>query len=211
MAAQLKAQGYLRMALFLLLSVSSYAQPSELLRMRVFNLVRPSPGITRSCSLLLSPEERPERSKTGEFDVSISLDSPWLQPWSHRYFEQLKASHPEEALWDFSYAEYGSEFAKAAKHLGLEITPYQTRHSGPSIDRSRKLRSQAEVQKRGQWKAQSSVARYEKSARLAATFDALPARLRTHCRMCEDGLSAIMSGTRPVPEFASRRDTMASM
>eukprot|EP00435_Cladocopium_sp_Y103_P058742 s985_g20.t1 len=45
-------------------AVSSYARPSELLRLKLFLLVRPQPGITESWALLLSPEERPERSKT---------------------------------------------------------------------------------------------------------------------------------------------------
>ena len=43
--------------------------------------------------------------------------------------------------------------------------------SGPSIDRSRGYRSLQEVQKRGQWKSQKSVTRYEKSARLASTWE----------------------------------------
>ena len=78
MAVQLRQMGRLRMALFVLVSVCSYARPSELIRLQVYSLVRPSQGITRSWSLLMSPEERPHRSKTREFDNSVSLDSPWL-------------------------------------------------------------------------------------------------------------------------------------
>ena len=99
----------------------------------------------------MSPEERPERSKTGDYDVSLSLDSPWMTSWSHTLFCLLKDNHPEAPLWDFDYNEYSKVFKKVVEELGLDITPYQTRHSGPSIDRARGYRSQGEVQKRGQW------------------------------------------------------------
>ena len=94
MAVQLKLAGYLRMALFVLVSVSSYARPSELLRMRLFSLVRSVAGVTTSWALLLSPEESEQRSKTGEFDVNIAVDSPYLLPWIHRFFTHLKKGHP---------------------------------------------------------------------------------------------------------------------
>ena len=188
--------------LFVLVSVCSYARPSELIRLQVFSLVRPSQGITKSWSLLMSPEERPHRSKTGEFDNSVSLDSPWFIPWVHTLFEYLNQNHPSSQLWDFDYNQFSTDFKKAATALGLEITPYQARHSGPSIDRARNYRSQLEVQKRGQWKSQSSVHRYEKSARLAATAESLPQALQSHCRLCEENLGAIMLGYQKGPVFA---------
>ena len=78
-AVEMKRIGYLRMAVFVLVAVSSYARPSELLRARVCSLMRPATGVTKTWSLLLSPEEENVKSKTGEFDVSL-LDSPWLAP-----------------------------------------------------------------------------------------------------------------------------------
>lgn len=201
-ATRMKQLGRLRMALFLVVAISSYARPSELLRLRVFSLVRPSHGVTSSWALLLSPEERPERSKTGDYDVSIALDSPWLTSWSGPLFKILKENHPEEELWDFDYSEYTKIFRKVTKELGIEqVTPYQTRHSGPSIDRARGYRTQSEVQKRGQWKAVKSVMRYEKAARLAATFNALPNDLQLHCRLCEESLGEIMLGRKGGPIY----------
>ena len=151
-ATRMRQLGHARMGLFVLMAVSTYGRPSEMLRLRVFSLVRPSPGITRNWTLLMSPEERPERSKTGDYDVSLSLDSPWMTSWSHTLFCLLKDNHPEAPLWDFDYNEYSKVFKK--------VTPYQTRHSGPSIDRARGYRSQGEVQKRGrlwsQWFATRS-------------------------------------------------------
>lgn len=133
------------------------------------------------------------------------LDSPWLHPWGPKFFQVLKQNHPEAHLWDFSYAEYTDQFKKVVSQLGMDVTPYQTRHSGPSIDRARRYRDTLEVQKRGQWKTAKSVARYEKSARLAATWDALPRRLRNHCRQCEDDLGAILLGHRTAPTFDAEK------
>ena len=56
-AVEMVRRGALRMALFLLVALSSYARPSELLRAKVCSLVRPANGITRTWSLLLAPEE----------------------------------------------------------------------------------------------------------------------------------------------------------
>lgn len=204
-ASELRRMGKLRMALFLLVSLSSYARPSELIRLQVYSLVRPSPGVTSSWTLLMSPEERPDRTKTGEFDTSIALDSPYMIPWSHTLFGYLKQTHPSNPLWDFDYNQYCRDFQKAVASLGLDLTPYLTRHSGPSIDRSRGYRSQLEVQKRGQWKSQSSVMRYEKAARLAATTENLAADLQAHCRVCEEKLGAIMLGSCQIPAYVKSK------
>ena len=61
----MKRLGQLQMALFTMLGLSSYSRPSELLRCRVFSLVRPAPSVTEHWCLLLNPEEHPARSKTG--------------------------------------------------------------------------------------------------------------------------------------------------
>lgn len=206
MAVELKKRGRLRMSVFLMLSVSTYARPSELLRARLFSMVRPHSGVTGHWSMLLSPEEQGTQTKTGEFDASLILDSPYLQSWGDRLFEELKKGHPEERLWEFDYGEYNRSFREAAKRLGVVVTPYQTRHSGPSIDRSRNYRSQHEVQRRGQWRSRKSVNRYEKSARLAATWEQLPAALRSHCQQCEADLGAFLLGQKVLPVYLSEKD-----
>ena len=114
-ATRMRQLGHARMGLFVLMAVSTYGRPSEMLRLRVFSLVRPSPGITRNWTLLMSPEERPERSKTGDYDVSLSLDSPWMTSWSHTLFCLLKDNHPEAPLWDFDYNEYSKVFKKSLR------------------------------------------------------------------------------------------------
>ena len=133
------------------------------------------------------------------FSLPPGLERPSVQP--------AEKSHPEDPLWDFDYNEYSRAFKKVTEHLGIDnLTPYQTRHSGPSIDRAKGYRTQLEVMKRGQWKSQSSVARYEKAARLAATFNSLPMELQSHARLCEEELGGIMLG----PENQSRLEEVRS-
>ena len=50
-----------------------------------------------------------------------------------------------------------------------ELVLYQARHSGPSIDRARGIRSLQKIKRRGRWSAESSVQRYERHARLSHT------------------------------------------
>ena len=199
LACELVRRGHLRMALSVVVGVSSYARPSELIRWRVFCLVTQKPGVSDQRCLLLSLEERPERLKTGEFDDSLALDSVYLKPWASRLFRQLKKGHPEQPLWDFDYSHFCKMFYQAAQALKLSVTPYQWRHSGPSIDRAKDRRSLLEVQKRGRWKSFKSVARYEKSARLGANFAQLGTSLQRHCQDTESLLEDVMLGRRLAP------------
>lgn len=201
---EMKRKGYLQMALFTMMGLSSYARPGELLRCRVYSLVRPSPSITEFWTLLLNPEERAERSKVGEFDDSLALDSPYLRPWAFPLMKQLVNRSPELPLWCFDYSHYSKIFGQVVETLGLDMTPYQLRHSGPSIDRSRNLRSLLEVQKRGRWRSHKSVARYEKSARLAANFQSLSPALQHHCLLAEQLLGAVMLNRSPAPTPPSK-------
>ena len=121
-------------------------------------------------TLLLSPEHLEQPGKTGEYDLSAALDSSYLRPWSHTVFGLLKKQPDNAPLWDFNYGDYVAEFRKACQTLRLDLSPYQMRHSGPSIDRANNWRSALEIQKRGGWKSAKSVMRYEKSARLGAAF-----------------------------------------
>lgn len=74
------------------------------------------------------------------------------------------------------------------------LVPYSWRHSGPSIDRAKGLRSQLETAKRGRWKNPKSTARYEKASSLGASLKGLDAKLLDHTRTCERRLTAIVLG-----------------
>jgi hypothetical protein len=188
-----------RMGIFNLVQVSTYTRPGELIRLNRSSLIPPTKGVTKYWSLLLSPEERVERSKTGCADDSILLDSPWLQ-WLGPALQILKQGPREENLWGFDYPQYVKVFRACCEDLQMHVVPYQARHSGPSIDRARGLRTQEEVQKRGRWASHKSLVRYEKAARLASTFNQLSADQRALCQACEDHIEAIVLG-RALPEL----------
>lgn len=114
-----------------MLALSTYSRPSELLKLKTFSLVRPAPGVTGSWSLLLSPEELQEPSKTGDFDVSILLDSPYTNCWAGKILKTMKANKSGNSpLWDFDYGQYLAVFKKCAKQMNVPLEPYHTRHSG---------------------------------------------------------------------------------
>ena len=87
-----------------------------------------------------------------------------------------------------------AEVKEVGAILGVELTLYQARHSGPSIDRARKERDMAEVKKQGGWKAWKSLQRYEKSARLANTFAKMTVHQKFFFQTCERRLADFMSG-----------------
>ena len=98
-------------------------------------------------------------------------------------------------MWDFEYGEYLSTFKAAANRLQINLSPYQTRHSGPSIDRAKKLRTLHEVQKRGNWRSNKSVLRYEKAGRLSLSYQNLQPRIKEE----------VLLGKRHPPRRAVRR------
>ncbi|CAE8693166.1 unnamed protein product [Polarella glacialis] len=188
-----------RMGIFNLVQVSTYARPGELICLTRSSLIPPTQGVTKYWSLLLSPEEKVERSKTGSSDDSLLLDSPWLQ-WLGPALHVMKQGPAEENLWGFDYPQYVKQFRNCCQDLQIHVVPYQARHSGPSIDRARVLRTQDEVQKRGRWASRKSLARYEKAARLASTYNQLSLLQRTLFQACEDHIEAIVLG-RAFPEL----------
>ena len=199
LAVEMKKAGQTRMALFLLLSVSTYSRPSELFRCTTRCLVRPSRGALNEWALLLAAQEYETPTKTGDFDHSVALDSAWLRPWVQPFLEALKQQSPTAPLWDFRYGEYLDMFRQAARSLGLDLSPYQTRHSGPSIDRARDWRSLYDVQKRGAWRAYKSVVRYEKHGRLSLSYHNLPRHIQVYADLCEQCVGDVLFNRRPPP------------
>ncbi len=126
-----------------------------------------------------------------------------MASWINPVAEAMKQFEGEQ-IWDFDYTDVAAELKEVSKLISVELTLYQCRHSGPSIDRANGERDIGEVRKRGGWKAWKSLARYEKSARLANTFERLTEAQKTFFRTCEGQLAAFMSGRDveiALPEF----------
>jgi integrase len=111
------------------------------------------------------------------------------------FYPELKRGNGEK-VWAFDYPQFVREFNKCLKELGitLPITPYQTRHSGPSVDVARGLRDLVQVQRRGQWRTTQSVQRYEKEARLTESWHLLPADTQALLLRCESHLADVLYG-----------------
>ena len=190
MANEMVKKGESRMALFLLLSVSTYLRPSSMLALGPDSFLAPG-GPQGFWSLLAHPAERGVPDKIGEFDHSMLLDSAWLQ-FISPLLRSLAAQTGQRSVWGFTYWDYLKVFNASAASLGVRAVPYQTRHSGASIDRESRVRTLGEVKQRGGWKADSSVMRYDKHARLRHSELRYPPGLAAHLQTCERQLEAII-------------------
>eukprot|EP00439_Symbiodinium_sp_Y106_P076622 s190_g15.t2 len=157
-----------------------------LMKLRKLGLVRPTRGITSFWSVVTSLAETSDISKTGSKDDSVLIDSQWLI-FANPLFEELARGDKMEFVFKFDYPSYLKVFREACRDLRLEIVPYQTRHSGPSIDRAKNVRTQEEVRKRGNWMSR-------KAGRLAATWQKLDVEVQLACRSAERYIEAIMLG-----------------
>ncbi|MBM3947591.1 MAG: hypothetical protein FJ315_09395 [SAR202 cluster bacterium] len=181
------------MAVAIMLALSAYLRPSELLRLTGESLVAPSSACPHWC-LLLHPSEGSARSKTRTADDSIILDSAYTA-WMSPVFEVLKKERRQQRLFSFDYPSLLAGIKRATAYWKCgAIVPYQWRHSGPSIDRALKLRSLDEVQKRGRWQSSKSVARYEKGARLGVMWNELDEETKERFMFCERHLGELVLG-----------------
>jgi integrase len=195
-ATEMVRLGYRLMAVHVLLMVSLYLRPGEALLIRREDLLPPISGISPFWTILLCPSWRPERTKTGDADESLRLDTPSLS-WLGAILRALRGGGNSERVFDYDYPAFARVFQVAVANTGLgPLVPYQGRHSGASIDRCNGRRTVEEVRKRGRWKSHRSVVRYEKSGLLQASALRLgPAKVE-FCRRRETELSDVMLGRR---------------
>jgi hypothetical protein len=196
----------LDMGSFLLMLLSTYCRPSQLLKLRRMDLMEPMGG-GQTLVHVASPQELPAWSKIGESDVSMALDSKWME-WATPLYLALRAGGGEAMVWEFTWPQFTRVFRSCCKELKLDgLVPYQTRRSGPSIDRSQQPRMLTEVQRRGGWQTHRSLVRCERSARLSATFSRLSSELQACCKTCEAHLAEIVLADR-CPEIHLPRETV---
>ena len=134
------------------------------------------------------PYEDAPVSKTGEKDVSILLDSGWLERTSP-INEKLTQGPAVADMWGSSCPESLPNCRQAACLLGRpDLVPYQVRHSGASTDRADGSRTQEEIRARRGWTTASSAARYRKVARMAQTIARHPEPMRNYFAKCSEEL-----------------------
>ena len=195
LANQLASEGRGRMALFTMMGLSIYARPSSLMRIRKCDIIPPAGGVTRHWCVRLHPFEEALPSKTDKYNEGCPLDSRYLSKIGP-LLEVLANADSREAAWDFDYGEYTMAVKEAATMLGVDLVPYEMRHSGASIDIAAGVRGLAEAQKRGTWAQVKSMHRYEQSAILAAEWQRYSTQQQSHFRLCETWIEEILAGQR---------------
>ena len=108
---------------------------------------------------------------------------------------KLGSGRRREKIFKHTYLDFVRGFRKAALRIGLRrVVPYQCRHSGASIDRANKHRCMMEVKKRGRWRSDSSIARYEKAGRLAQVQSDMQPHVLDFCRVADKHLEELVLG-----------------
>ena len=193
------------MAAFLLLGLTTYLRPSQLMSLQRRHLIKPALGITRHWCVLANAVETNTYSKIGDQDVSIALDSLHLQ-WANPLWKSLSEGNAESPVFGFTYPQYYQVFKKAVTRLEKPSTvPYQVRHSGPSADFASGDRGLVEIKKRGQWLSDKSVRRYEKSGRLAFGQRFERAEISAYLHMAEKKLPEVLLFGKPTPPLPPLR------
>ena len=115
-------------------------------------------------------------------------------------------SHPTRLLpWDCHPAEdqgtcrqLMNRKAWAPNSWKLNLVPYQARHSAASEDVELRRRSLAEVKRRGNWRSDKSVHRYEKHGRLAMTWARHSTKTKLEGTRCKDSIEVILGQGRAI-------------
>ncbi|CAE7239903.1 unnamed protein product [Symbiodinium sp. CCMP2592] len=191
--------GLLEIAIYLLLTFSLYMRPSEGLRLRKKDVVRPSSRQAgfQHWSVVLHPLEV---GVTQEFDECLQLDLPYHQPLGPATYKLLRLHQKrgEEHIFTITLENVTQFLERAQIELELkglgELQPYRLRHGGASHDFVSKLRDLASIQMRGRWRSQSSVRRYQKGGRLTQLMQTLPPHVKRAAESAVRKLPAALAG-----------------
>ena len=113
-------------------------------------------------------------------DEAVILDQKYLK-WLGPILKKLKQSQvPQAKVFHFESREAAKAFKAAADALGYHEhgiqSVYQIRHGSASTDMLNRVRSDAEIMKRGRWKRLSSLKTYEQGGRLSSASCPRPNR-----------------------------------
>ena len=179
-----------------------YLRPSDLLRLRCSNIIPPHPAAGASMhhwSLALHPWENEKCSKTGEFDEGLVHNNAEFKlngvlAFLHRRGRQQTALRT-------TYSTWAAAFNRAAVDLGAEplwqVTLYQLRQSGASHELASHARPLDAIKKRGRWRTDRSLYRYEKGGQLQQQLNLLPPAVLSRCQLCAGNIGKILLRTSP--------------
>ena len=195
------------MGLALCVMRATYFRPGEVFRLKCRNLVRLSGGLLWALTLHDFDPDDPRPSKTGEFDESSVLDLPrwhWLGP---ALAAMIRGRKLDDQMFQFSALDLTREMQRVSRiDLGVLPPPvlYMWRHTAASVEFLEQARTLAEVKRRGRWKCDASVRRYEKAGRVGEEFARLEPSIQAYLRLCHPLLRQVLCGERPLPALPRR-------
>ncbi|OLP89811.1 hypothetical protein AK812_SmicGene28692 [Symbiodinium microadriaticum] len=207
MAQMAFAKGLISIGLFLLLAFALYLRPSEGLRLRKRDVIKPvqKRGTSSHWQFVLNPLEEGVPSKTQEFDETLQLDLKYhrgLGEAIHRCLGLDKLSSNQK-IFQLESKDINDFMMLARVQLNLQplghLHLYRLRHGGASYDYNNHFRDLASVQQRGRWKSHNSVRRYQKGGRLAQLFAALSPETRRLATKAATGLQGTLLSLRCWP------------
>ena len=156
-----------------------------------------------SWALLLYPEEAGITDKVGDFGGGISFDLESFT-WMAGFFQVLIARRPlESRLWPFSSQHLHDIFHRTVSRVGLDsLAPelYSLRHGGASHDIMSARRCLLEVKKRGRWRTDIQLRRYEKHAVLQKGLGKIPAKSPEYATRVEPLLATYFQQPKQIPK-----------
>lgn len=176
----------LEAAFAMMLQYDTYGRPSEILNLMRLDFTTPQPAagplFSNDWTVNLANSASGRGRKNGELDDSVRIGSPgrlWMRDATQLY---LDGCHRPGRIFRLTLSHYERLFRSAAKALGLvalKPCPHAVRHSGPSHDTWTRALQLSEVKKRGGWKHDKSVARYEKHAKLLRQLELMSSRAQS--------------------------------
>eukprot|EP00438_Fugacium_kawagutii_P022824 Skav218924 [mRNA] locus=scaffold2031:23111:23944:+ [translate_table: standard] len=167
------------LAAAVLLQLDTYARPSEILKMRKSDVIRPSSQHCKFWGIIIGNSERDEVTKTGTQDDTVLLDSH-DRAFAVQILEMLynHAKSPQSKLFgSTTLRAYEVAMKHACQTAGLarfRFSPHSVRHSGPSIDSLQKSRAPEQIMSRGRWRTLKSIQRYQKPGQMLARMNLIP-------------------------------------
>ena len=159
-----------------IVQLDTYARPSELLRVKKQDVIRPSTKHCKYWGIIFGNSARQEKTKTGTQDDTVLFDStdrPYAKQVLRMVYNRTRRS-TDSLFGQTTLSEYEDVMKRArskAKLGQFSLTPHTVRHSGPSIDSLQKTRHPEEILARGRWRSMKSIQRYQKPGQMLASMN----------------------------------------
>jgi hypothetical protein len=170
-------------------------------------------GAQWSWALILRPFEMGIAAKSGDFDESVVIDRADLS-WLDSFLGVLQRRPARRMIWDFTQAQYTAQVLRLAALARLEVLKvdtYSLRHGGASADALEGRRPLREIKKRGRWKSDASVRRYETASVALHQVQLIPPEILEFAKVVDRNLGPYFMGEwKPQPPPVSRRAAVSS-